>query len=96
MAWRPAKRTRLAEGVTAADHKLMTKWGLRLGLALKGTPADELAAESIDPQAFILGLVGKARPATVKKRVRDWKLFARWLAWTECRSWPTGLGDVLG
>ena len=32
----------------------------------------------------------------MKKRVRDWELFVRWLSWTEGSSWPSAVGDVLG
>ena len=94
--WRPSKRARPAGSLASLDLALSAKWGQRLGQALQGTPAGEMADDASDPSAFFVALIGKARPSTVKKRVRDWELFVRWLAWTEGRSWPTAVGDALG
>ena len=96
LSWRPTKRPKTDGGMASADLALVDKWGARLGKVLQGTPSATLASEAADPHAFFLSLVGKARPATIKKRVRDWELFCRWLAWTEGRSWPTCIGDAMG
>jgi hypothetical protein len=42
-----------------------------------------------------MGMVGKARPATVKKRVRTWELFSRWLMWRRGRVWPSSAVDLV-
>ena len=94
--WRPSKKAKPSGSMASADLALASKWGQRLGQALHGTPAADMARDAGDSASFFLSLVGKARPSTVKKRVRDWELFVRWLAWTEGRSWPTAVGDALG
>ena len=95
-SWRPSKKAKPSGSLASADRALTSKWGQRLGQALQGTPAADLADESGDSSSFYVSLVGKARPSTVKKRVRDWELFARWLSWTEGRSWPAAVGDAIG
>ena len=94
--WRPSKKAKPSGSMASADLALASKWGQRLGQALHGTPAADMARDAGDSASFFLSLVGKARPSTVKKRARDWELFVRWLAWTEGRSWPTAVGDALG
>ncbi len=69
--WRPKKRVRRAVGINAADHAEMLKWARRLGVALQGTPVGKFAPESGDPAAFVLGLLGKTRPSTVRICVRS-------------------------
>ena len=96
VSWRPSKKAKPSGSLASADLALTSKWGQRLGQALWGTPAADMADESGDAASFFVSLVGKARPSTVKKRVRDWELFVRWLSWTEGRSWPSAVGDVLG
>jgi hypothetical protein len=95
-SWQPSKRPKPAGGLVSADLALTNKWGGRLGLALQGTPAADLAEDSGDAFAFFVSLIGKARPSTVKKRVRDWELFVRWLSWTEGSLWPSSVKDAIG
>ena len=54
-----------------------------------------MAQASSDPAAAIAGLVGKARPATVAKRVRCWEIFSRWLSLYRGYVWPSGPVDIV-
>jgi hypothetical protein len=95
--WRPCKRVRRAAGLGEADLALMSKWSGRLAVLLRmgGTPAWRQAQAAADPAAASAGLVGKARPSTVKKRVRDWEVFARRLLWYRWRRWPVASIDLV-
>ncbi len=75
----------------------MAKWCGRLASVLeKGDAPSWYQAESAaDPVAAIAGLVGKARPTTVKKQVRDWEVMARWLQWFRGRQWPASSTDLV-
>ena len=75
----------------------MKKWSGRLAAVLEkgSTPAWRQAGTADDPAAAVAGLVGRARPSTVKKRVRDWEVFARWLQWNRCRGWPASSTDLV-
>jgi hypothetical protein len=97
-AWRPsAKKPKREGGVLARDAVLLAKWSLRLAdiLSKAGAPSWLAAQESLDPDAAVAGLVGKARPATVKMRVRAWEQFARWLHWRRGRAWPSNATDLV-
>jgi len=96
VVWRPARRgTHVGASVQDEDRRLRDKWGARLALALADTPAAVMAARAADPNAFMAGLIGKARPETLKKRVRTWEALTRWLTWKEGRTWPDGAVDIL-
>ena len=78
------------------DKILAVKWAARLGRALQDTPAGKMAADAKDPAKFHRSLLGRARPGTAKKRVRDWELFSRWLTWAKGHAWPEEVGDLIG
>ena len=96
-AWRPAKKIRRMQSLEGADDALMKRWGSRLGAILKNgcAPAWLLAQSSSDPAAALAGLVGRARPSTVAKRVRGWEVFSRWLLWNRGYSWPSSPVDIV-
>jgi hypothetical protein len=95
--WCPRKRVRRADGYGEADRQLMMKWCRRLSdiLSRDDVPSWTQAEKSADPAAAVAGLVGRARPTTVKKRVRSWECFARWLQWSKGRSWPAYTTDLV-
>jgi hypothetical protein len=96
-AWCPRKRVRRADSYGESDRLLMMKWCRRLSdiLSSNDVPSWAQAERSADPAAAIAGLVGLARPATVKKRVRSWECFARWLQWSKGRTWPSYTTDLV-
>ena len=97
-AWRPsAKRATVSMGLGARDASALTKWTDRLVDVLReaNTPSWQEALTTAHPEEMIRNAVGKARPATIKKRVRAWEQFSRWLRWNRHRSWPTGPADAL-
>ena len=97
-AWRPrARKQRPAGGVVASDKAELEKWSQRLAIILRTAqvPSWDDAREAEDPAASLMGMVGKARPATVKKRVRTWELFSRWLMWRRGRAWPSSAVDLV-
>ena len=96
-SWRPCKRIRRATCIGDADRILMAKWCARLSAILeKGdTPSWRQARNAADPASAIAGFVGKARPTTVKKRVRDWEVMTRWLQWFRGRQWPACSTDLV-
>ena len=95
--WRPMKRVKRPTSLGGADSALMKKWGSRLAALLKNgnTPSWQMAQSSSDSAAAMAGLVGKARPATVAKRVRGWETFSRWLSASRGYAWPTGPVDIV-
>ena len=66
-----------------SDKAELEKWSQRLATILQTAqvPSWVPARGAEDPSAAILGMVGKARPTTIKTRVRTWELFSRWLMW---------------
>jgi len=66
-----------------------------LAAALAGTPAARQAQAAEDPEAAVKGLVGRSRPDTLRKRVRTWEKFSRWLVWTRGRAWPESAKDLV-
>jgi hypothetical protein len=57
--WRPSKRARPTGSLASLDLALAARWGQRLGQALHGTPAGEMAGEADDPSAFFVSLIGR-------------------------------------
>ena len=97
-AWRPrATLPGNVDGLVAQDRSARKKWAKRLVVALRagGAPALVLADGASDPEAAALGLAGRARPSTVRKRVRTWGVFARWLQWSRGRQWPASPVDYV-
>ena len=95
--WRPHKKIRRTAGLGEAGRLLMKKWGSRLAAIMRGemTPSWQQCEATSDPPAAMAGLVGKARPGTLMKRVRAWEIFAKWLHWNRGRSWPDGPVDLV-
>ena len=98
LEWRPTtKRQRLGDGLAARDRKVFERWCEALAAVLRGsrTPSWVEAASTGQPSKAMAGLVGKARPATLKKRVRTWQLLAKWLLHRRGRVWPTSAVDLI-
>ena len=84
-------------GPRVASKTPLEKWSQRFATILQTAqvPSWDVAQEAEDPSASIMGMVGKARPATIKKRVRTWELFSRWLMWRRGRAWPSSSVDLV-
>ena len=71
-----------ATGLAQADAVMRDRWNTRLESVL--VQADAVSVRdcegSEDLRTTVRALVGRARPATVRLRVRAWEAFARWLA----------------
>ena len=96
--WHPVmKKPKRAEGLAAQDRALMERWAGQLAKALEAgnTPSWREAMATEQPLANVAGLVGCARPTTVRKRVRAWQHFIRWLEAFRSRSWPGAVSDLL-
>ena len=59
-------------------------------LLLEGdTPAKQLAQQSSDPESVLRLMVGKTRWTTLKKYIKVWDRFRRWLIIGGMPAWPT-------
>jgi hypothetical protein len=96
--WRPSSKRRKTEGgLVAADRATMDRWATRLADIMRDgeTPSWNAAFDTVSPIQAIAGMVGKARPSTVKKRVLTWERFSRWLQMRSGRIWPRCSNDLL-
>ena len=100
VSWRPRplKVRRAGMGTLAEqDDEKASIWTRVLVQIFKdaGVPAWEAAQETADPEAVLAGVVGKARPSTLRKRVRVWQTFCRWLWLHRDARWPRGAADLV-
>ena len=81
----------------AVDEKAYAKWASKaIQLLVRGgVPSIPLADASADPEGARRGLLGGARAATLRLRVRTWATFVRWLEWQRGRAWPANVADVM-
>jgi hypothetical protein len=96
--WRPSSKRRKVEGgLVAADSATMGRWTARLADIMRDgeTPSWNAAFDTVSPIQAIAGMVGKARPSTVKKRVLTWERMSRWLQIRSGRVWPRSSNDLI-
>ena len=58
-------------------------------------PAVVATKSTANPDIALDSLVGVSRAGTLRKRVRTWETFSRWLGMTRGRVWPEGVQDVV-
>jgi hypothetical protein len=96
--WKPSSKRRKAEGgLIAADSATMDRWSIRLADIMRDgeTPSWLAAFDTVSPIRSIAGMVGKARPSTVQKRVLTWERMSRWLQIRSGRVWPRSANDLV-
>ena len=102
--WHPRAASRLCRPRTGAgvcslaakDQALARKWLRRFVdlISVAPVPAVREATGMEDPVLYLQSLVGRARPSTVRLRVRDWAKYVRWLT-LRTGSWPQCPRDVV-
>jgi hypothetical protein len=78
-----------------ADAEAQWRERFRALLAWAGVPSIVAVQAASSPDAALKGLIGKARPATVRLRVRTWEAYRRWLDLKKGVVWPAEVSDVL-
>ena len=78
------------------DRVLRDRWNERLGAALVrvNAPTVQDCLGRGDLKQTVEMLVGRARPGTVRLRVRSWEAFGRWLEIGRGRTWPADARDL--
>ena len=85
-----------AAGMAEEDKKDRDKWVGRFRLALLNVEAPVLEGLVGDELVQVAEMaVGRARPGTVRLRVRAWEAFSRWLTLNRGRVWPDGPRDLI-
>jgi len=79
------------------DRNETVKWVSRFRTLVEGLSFPAIAAAKLtaNPEMALDSLVGASRAGTLRKRVRTWETFSRWLAMTRGRVWPAGVQDIV-
>ena len=90
-------RTAVGTDLKALDEKEMARWSGRAVSLLEACEAPSwlMACQAVNPAAAFRGLLGSARPATIRLRVRAWEAFVRWLRWRKNACWPKAPLDII-
>ena len=74
------------------EEKLLQFWTNRVVALLKEgeTPSYKLALQARDPASVMMLMAGKTRCSTLRKYVKAWERFRRWLLMEGPSAWPTG------
>ena len=86
-----------AGGLAEEDKKeKKNKWTERFAAALRKADAPVVRGQA-DMELIITAemAVGRARPGTVRLRLRSWEAFSRWLALSRGRRWPSRPKDLV-
>ena len=81
----------------ASENAIYEKWVSKAVafLVAGDVPSVRIAGEAENPEVARSALIGAARAATVRLRVRVWGAFARWLEWHRGYSWPQRITDLI-
>ena len=83
-------------GMTSIDQKERERWNTRMTAALLSAGAPVLTGVAEGDMSEIVAMaIGRARPGTVRLRLRSWEAFSRWLALNRSRTWPSGPQDLV-
>ena len=84
-------------GMAQQDQVQRDRWNARLGDVLVGAGAPSVRDNegSEDLKTTVQALVGRARPGTVRLRVRSWEGFTRWLVMSKGRMWLASARDII-
>ena len=76
-------------GLASLERREKDGWTERFTKALLTVDAPVVKGlAGVELKQVVEMAVGRARPGTVRLRVRAWEAFGRWLALTRGRSWP--------
>eukprot|EP00974_Lingulodinium_polyedra_P107352 10390492-Lingulodinium_polyedra.AAC.1 len=64
-------------------------------MVLAGAPQALRALEEAVPDEAVQCMIGRARPGTVRDRVRAWESYARWLQARHRVAWPETAEHVI-
>ena len=97
--WRPQKvRRTAAVGTLAGQDGEKAAWWTQVLVQMfreAEVPAWTAAQGMADPDAALAGVAGKARPSTLRRRIRVWQTFSRWLWMHRGVQWPQGVADLV-
>ena len=84
------------ESMAEKDRRAKSKWADRFkGILVRAEAPVLEGLDAEDQNEYIMMLLGKARPGTVRIRVHTWEVYLRWLETRSDKKWPEDVRDLI-